>query len=242
MTSYREWQQPSTRLSATSVWTMHARAMAACVSCHPALECHTMQVLHPLPSIPVCAPSPGCRWASLWPQTGLWHPAAAHARPDAARRFPRRSAALQRPAWQWPHGASREWPPGLRPPGSRPQRTTCRCLATAASTAWLVGFQHPNRGGPFASKPLTDACAVLPLQASCTATGQRAGVIPLLRQCAAVSRSLLRLAAPQSWASMLWPSGPRLSVQLPAVELALLGGGCFQLLRVQLQAAHLARS
>lgn len=125
-----------------------------------------MQVLHPLPSIPVCAPSPGCRRASLWPQTGLWHPAAAHVRPDAARRFPRRSAALQRPAWQWPHGASREWPSGLRPPGSRPQRTTCRCLATAASTAWLVGFQHPNRGGPFASKPLTDACAVLPLQAS----------------------------------------------------------------------------
>ena len=134
------------------------------VSCHPALKCPTMQVLHPLLFIPMRAASPGCRRASLWPQTGLWHATAAHARPDAARRFPRRSAALQRPAWQWTHGASREWAHGLRPTGSRPQRIACRCLAPAALIAWLWGFQHPSCGATLSSKPLTGALAVLPLQ------------------------------------------------------------------------------
>ena len=175
-------------------WTMHERAMAACVSCHPALRCHSMQVLHPLPYIPMCAASSGCRRASLWPQTGLWHAATAHARPDAARRFPGRAAALQRPAWQWTHGASREWPHGLRPTRSRPQRTISRCLATAALNAY--GYSIPIAVPLFPASHSQVSLRSCRCKIACTATGQRAGVGPLLRQCAAVSWSSLRLAAP----------------------------------------------
>ena len=53
-------------------------------------------------------------------------------------------------------------------------------------------------------------------QVACTAAGQQAGVVPLLRQCAAASWSSLRLAAPEWWGLMLWARQPSLHRCAPA--------------------------